>query len=365
MRKLSVVLCLLITQVCFSQWIYNSIKYLTNEMVVEYDVIYEKEPTDEQKKSSIYIKKIAVILSKDKLVENIFDVNDACRKFKLYDYTLNRYTSCYSYSKSGISYDFKEPRRKAVHVKDNSKKIVDFNCSKYSVRYGKGGPKNIYVTKSIGLRYCNDFDVDGFLMEYPGYSSSLGNYTVRAKKVYSLKVPKGFFSLEDYTIRTTEEVKISNDEYRKEKAEKNAAHIGQKCPKFRVRTIDNKKISSKAYTENKKIMVLNFCYLSKSFSKYTSPKLNDLREQYKDDANVEFIAFAIDGKKEVKEFLMKSPFNYDIVDDARWHADKFEIKSYPTNIIVDQNGVIQFFETGYKSSVKSMMTSKIDELLEE
>jgi len=56
---------------------------------------------------------------------------------------------------------------------------------------------------------------------------------------------------------------------------------------------------------------------------------------------------------------------YDIVDEGRWIASKFDITSYPTNIIIDKQGLIQFYHTGYRSGIKTMMTSKINELLDQ
>lgn len=39
--------------------------------------------------------------------------------------------------------------------------------------------------------------------------------------------------------------------------------------------------------------------------------------------------------------------------------------AYPTNIIVDKNGIIQFYETGYKSDILERMSFAIDKHLEQ
>ena len=373
LKKSVILLFLFFSNVVFPQWTYDSLKELKEEMIIDYEVTYENDLTEAQKSSYSYIKRITVILSKDKLVEKIFDSNNICTQFNLFDYSLNKYTNCTVYSKSGttynsvkrgVTYNFPEPNKKTFLIQKNSKSIANLICDKYSVGIGKGLPKNIFTTKKIGLRYCNDFDVKGFVLEYPGYSSSLGNYTVKAVNAYSANLSEKFFSLEGYAVLTDEEVKKNYKEYQEEKAEKNASHIGEKCPKFRVRTIDNKKISFKEYTENKKIIVLNFWFTTCGPCKSEIPKLNELKAQFKDDPNVEFVAFALDDKETVQKFLLKYPLNYDIVDDSRWNAQMLEITSYPTNVIVDQEGIIQFFKTGYSSTIKNMMMSKIDELLE-
>ncbi|MNG39784.1 hypothetical protein D3C84_1280480 [compost metagenome] len=57
------------------------------------------------------------------------------------------------------------------------------------------------------------------------------------------------------------------------------------------------------------------------------------------------------------------PLDYDIIPEGRWIADKFGVTAYPTNIIVDKKGIIQFCEMGYKADIIERMTTTLDKYL--
>lgn len=350
----------------YAQWTYNTANKLTKDVIINYSVTYENELTDKQKKSSSFIKEFVIILNNNKIVEKRFGYNGTNSSFTLFDYTKNKYYICRQYktSKSALSYDFKEPVIEGVLQDGETKKIAGIKCDTY-ISFLKGKPTEVYTTKKMGLRYIKNYNVQGLLMEYTQYDKYLGYYKVKAEKISFANLPKNIFSLEGYHVQSYKEYKKESDAYKKRKQELLSQSIGKKCPKFYTRTIENKKISSKKNIESGKIMVLNFWFTTCGPCKMEIPKLNELKEVYKDDPNVEFIAFGLDDKYEIEKFLKKYPLKFDIVDEGRWIANKFEITSYPTNIIIDQKGTVQFFEIGYKRNIKNLMTSKIDELLEE
>lgn len=349
----------------FSQWKYENLKNLKQDVVINYTITYDKKPTDKQKTSSSYAREIVVILDQDHLLERKIGNGKSLGNFSLYNYKEEKYYQCYesSSSKNAISFDFKEPIIEGVLQEGEQKQIAGLKCDKY-ISLLKGKPVEVYTTRKMGLRYIKSYNIPGLLMQYRGYSKYLGFYTVKATKIQFLKLPKETYSIADYNV-------ISNKEYQdrikesKQKREKLLAEsIGKKSPSFYARTIENKKISTKKMLEND-IVVLNFWFTACGPCKSEIPKLNALKEQYQDSENVKFIAIGLDNKDAIEKFLIKYPLTYDIVDEGRWIASKFDITSYPTNIIIDKQGNIQFFEIGYKSSIKSMMTNKIDELLDE
>jgi len=138
--------------------------------------------------------------------------------------------------------------------------------------------------------------------------------------------------------------------------------IGTSAPKYSLRSINGKKLKSKEMEG--KVVVLNFWFTTCPPCKKEIPQLNELREKFKDE-NVEFIAVSLDAEYKLSTFLEQQPFTYDIVEDGRWIAEKFEIKSYPSNIIIDQNGTIQFYKIGYKTDIVEMMSYKIKKLLDQ
>lgn len=358
-------LFLLLANTAFSQWTYENIKNLKQDVVINYSVTYDQKLTDKQKASSSYLREIVVILDQKHVLERSMGNGRSLGNFSLLNYDQEKIYRCYESSgyKKGISYDFKEPLIDGVLQEGEEKNIAGIPCEKY-ISLLKGKPVDVYTTKKIGLRYIKNYNVPGFVMQYKAYSKYLGSYTVKATKVQFLNLPKNTYSLDDYSIVSHKDYLKSIKESKQRKKELLEKSLGKKSPSFYARTIDNKKISTKKMLD-KDILVLNFWFSTCPPCKAEIPKLNALKEQYKDSENVQFIAIGLDDKSTIEKFLETHPLTYDIVDEGRWLASKFDITSYPTNIIIDKTGTIQFFEIGYKSSIKSMMTNKIDELLDQ
>ena len=112
------------------------------------------------------------------------------------------------------------------------------------------------------------------------------------------------------------------------------------------------------------IIVYNFWFTTCAPCKAEMPKLNQLREKYK-DKNVHFIAIALNPGHEIIPFLKTTPLAYDIIPEGRWIAEMYGITGYPTNIIVDKKGIVQFYEMGYKTDIVERMSAKLDEYLEQ
>ncbi|MGY5352204.1 TlpA family protein disulfide reductase [Wenyingzhuangia sp. IMCC45533] len=347
----------------FSQWIYETNRDLKKDIIISYKVTYENELTEAQKKLPNYIKEVLVILNDQKLIEKVIRYPYNKSSVKLCDYDKNKYYRLYLSNKTGFSYEFKEPKFEARLQKNNAKNILGMYCEKY-VTLLKGKPVEIYSTKELGLRFVHNYKIDGLLMEYTDYDNKLGYYNVKAEKINSFDLPATTFSLEDYQITPYSTYRKEYNERRASQKKLVAESMGKQSPKFYARTIDNKKISSKKMLGNS-VVVLNFWFHTCPPCKKEIPKLNELRNQYKKNKNVKFIAIGLDNKSTIEQFLTTHPIDYDVVDEGRWLATKFGITSYPTNIIIDKQGKIQFFEVGYKTSIKGIMTNKIDELLDE
>ena len=200
-----------------------------------------------------------------------------------------------------------------------------------------------------------------------GRDLTLGSYTVTATRIESLQLPKKSYSLGKYVIKTNEERKREYDQRRKEYADKKVDRKqlesdkkGTKAPDFSARSINNKRFKSENLRD--KIIVINFWFTSCPPCKKEIPQLNKLKEEFK-GKDVQFIAFATDLEYKIDEFLKKTPFNYDIVEDARWVAEKFDIKAYPTNIIINKDGTFAYFKSSYKDDIYESMSYQIKKLL--
>ena len=82
-----------------------------------------------------------------------------------------------------------------------------------------------------------------------------------------------------------------------------------------------------------------------------------------DQQQVVFIAFALDDKESLSQFLVESPFNYQIIPDAFEQADAYQVQGYPTHIILDKKGNIRSTLTGGSADRHKQIQPLIDRLL--
>lgn len=113
-----------------------------------------------------------------------------------------------------------------------------------------------------------------------------------------------------------------------------------------------------------KIVVLNFWFTSCKPCIEELPELNKIQKKYESNTNVVFISITFDSKKKVDKFLKKYDLNFLKVTDARDLCNLFEIKGYPTNLIIDQNGYIYDSIMGGNEGIEDYLTIVIQKALE-
>ncbi|MCL7762982.1 TlpA family protein disulfide reductase [Polaribacter sp. Z014] len=367
MKKLSIVfLFLLVSTNLVSQWKYSNAKNIKDDVVITYDVVYDRVLSEKQKKLSYFKKEIIVIFNKDKLLEKRYSNSKNYDFSTLLDYDKElTYSLARSYTtKTGIINKFKNPVKDVILQEEEIENIIGIPCQVYETKI-KGEIRKVYTTKKFGLRYIKQFNAQGFLLKYTANDKYLGPYTVTAKKIYYTKLPAKTYSLEGYTIRTTEEQKqyvIDAKKHSNERKEQALERLGELSPKYSVRSIQGNKFKSKDLIG--KVVVLNFWFTTCPPCKKELPHLNKLKEKFK-GKDVVFIAIALDDEYKIDTFLKRNPFNYDIVEDGRWIAEKFDVKAYPSNIIIDKKGNYQFYKIGYKSNITEAMSYTIEKYLKD
>jgi thiol-disulfide isomerase/thioredoxin len=88
-----------------------------------------------------------------------------------------------------------------------------------------------------------------------------------------------------------------------------------------------------------KVVALNFWFVGCLPCRQEIPALNRLVERYKD---VVFLGFALDDEDQLRDFLKKFPFHYQIVPNAQKVADGFRVAAYPAHILINPAGEIAF-----------------------
>ena len=106
---------------------------------------------------------------------------------------------------------------------------------------------------------------------------------------------------------------------------------------FHVKALDGTELDLAALRG--KVVVLNFWSLGCAPCRAEIPELNRLVKDFKDQ-DVVFIAFGLDGAKEVQASLKELNFNYHLVPDSSTIAAKFDVSTYPQHVVIDRQGRI-------------------------
>ncbi len=134
----------------------------------------------------------------------------------------------------------------------------------------------------------------------------------------------------------------------------------QMAPDFEVLTLEGKTLELSGLRG--KVVVLNFWFIGCAPCRVEMPGLNTLTEDFK-DKDVVFIAFALDAAEALKGFLEEKRFDYQIVAEASKIANLYGVKAYPTHIIINQNGQIEFMLTGGSPNRHEQLRPLIQNLL--
>lgn len=137
---------------------------------------------------------------------------------------------------------------------------------------------------------------------------------------------------------------------------------GKKAPAFVRMTLDSQKVDLEALKG--KVVVLNFWYIACPPCRAEMPYLNKLVKEYK-GKEVVFISFCSDAAAPLRAFLEKEPFDYKIVPDCKPQGIAYNISSFPTNIVIDKNGVIREYKMGaYAGKMNKMLISELGEVID-
>jgi peroxiredoxin len=139
------------------------------------------------------------------------------------------------------------------------------------------------------------------------------------------------------------------DEYLLNAGNKNTANGAEAMskrpsPQFRLTSLDGKTFDLDKLQG--KVVVLNLWFIACGPCRKEIPKLNQLVTEFR-DKNVVFIAASLDTADSLRNFLKIMPFNYSIVANAEeFVVSKFNATSFPTHIVIDQDGQIETMLVG-------------------
>lgn len=108
-----------------------------------------------------------------------------------------------------------------------------------------------------------------------------------------------------------------------------------------------------------KVMLINFWYIGCKPCIGEIIDLNKVYSQFKDSSNFTMISLALNSEKELKLYTQNKnrkwfeKIKYPILPNCKAIANKYGITGYPTTIIVDQNGIVNYILSG--ATKKSLM----------
>jgi len=114
----------LFTNSIFSQWTYESIKDLKQDVIINYTVTYDNKLTDRQKKSSRYKSQIVVLLNSKNLLIRDINPRRSPGNFTLLDYKKEKMYRCFesNTSKTATVQAFKKPSVEGILQEDGNQK---------------------------------------------------------------------------------------------------------------------------------------------------------------------------------------------------------------------------------------------------
>lgn len=196
-----------------------------------------------------------------------------------------------------------------------------------------------------------------------------------AGQVYPLEIWQALLFKGNYSLKPEDPkdkntafllVRLSEEETRK-KLEKmprprpsNSFRDGEKFSLFNETDINGNKIKLKDSIG--KIIVLNFWFINCPPCRKEIPDLNNLVDSFSSQGVI-FAGIALDQEADLKEFLKQLPFRYRIIANGRYLAGNNSITSYPTHVIIDQEGKVYFHTSGLGPNTIHWIRKSIKELL--
>ncbi|MCR9253875.1 MAG: TlpA family protein disulfide reductase [bacterium] len=202
------------------------------------------------------------------------------------------------------------------------------------------------------------------------------NYTYQTQSnevLESSQVEELLTSGQHYSLKEEETVEgnyvvtlvpISNREFRQtiRKKKKLVRDLkGQKMVDYSLKDQFGNQITNHSF-DAAKVTVYNFWFTTCDHCVEEIPKLNKVVAKFS-SSDVNFIAPTFNTHTQVAKFLEDNTFNYTILTSGKRLAQDLHIRSYPTHLIVDHNGMIQKVMIGSSDRVIKHLYKNIKHLL--
>jgi len=207
------------------------------------------------------------------------------------------------------------------------------------------------------------FDLKNYKLAENAYLSSWNDGSENAKENIRKCYVNTNNSTEEFENYFQKKIKPSTDtESKKKKVTSNSKDLKhKKAIDFEVTALNNKKYSLSSLKG--KIIVMNFWFTGCGPCIQEIPSLNELVQKYK-GKDVVFLAFSLDDNLGlINKFLKKYPFKYEIISNSRNISKEYNVKTFPSHIIIGKDGNIISQFIGGGEHIKDDLSSLINRLL--
>ncbi len=120
---------------------------------------------------------------------------------------------------------------------------------------------------------------------------------------------------------------------------------GYQAPIFTADTLSGGEISLQNYADE--VVVVNFWATWCPPCKAEMPGINAFYQAYQDRGLVVLAVNVRESEATVRPFIETSSFTFPVLlDPAGKIVDQYQVRSFPTTLIIDRDGVIQYIHTG-------------------
>lgn len=138
--------------------------------------------------------------------------------------------------------------------------------------------------------------------------------------------------------------------------------LNRPCPEFELNALDGDSINSKELLGD--IVVLNFWFTGCASCLKEIKQLNRVAARY-EGKDIHFIAITWEDDIEMLQaFSRLKAMKYKVAVGGQATIEKYRIKMYPGNVIIDQKGFVRFVESGFYGEIESKLSHQIDSLMQ-
>ena len=146
-----------------------------------------------------------------------------------------------------------------------------------------------------------------------------------------------------------------------EESETMPLEVGSIAPNFKLPTFDGDFVELSQFKGN--VVLLDFFYKSCYPCIKAIPFLSSMHSTYQDQGLVVVGVNPVDKKNDLQSFMSRHGIAYSIALDGKEAAKMFNVKSYPTLYVIDQNGKVAYAIKGFGDSVKEELELVVKKLI--